>query len=118
MIIVKFANDRIVEEKLIQSIGRELMEAVEAANETKTLRMDFSGVQFMSSAMLGKLVLLNTKSKECGIELEFCGMSPSVRDVFRLLGGDGGPGPAAVPAQPRRPPDTDAANAIPERGDD
>jgi anti-sigma B factor antagonist len=46
--------------------------------------LNFQGVQFMSSAMIGKLVLLNKKSKAAGLTLKFCAISPNVLEVFKI----------------------------------
>ena len=84
VLIVNFTDAKILDEARIQQIGSELMEMVAAAETSKKLLVDFSGVQFMSSAMIGKLVLLNKKSKAGSIDLKFCSISPNVLEVFKI----------------------------------
>ena len=64
VLIVNFTDAKILDEARIQQIGTELMEMVVAASQNKKMLLNFHGVQFMSSAMIGKLVLLNKKAKD------------------------------------------------------
>ena len=57
---------------------------VNAAAQSKKLLLNFQGVQFMSSAMIGKLVLLNKKAKTSEIDLKFCTISANVHEVFKI----------------------------------
>ncbi len=50
----------------------------------KRLLVDFRGVQFMSSAMIGKLVLLNKAAKQQSLDLRFANISPNVLEVFKI----------------------------------
>ena len=54
-----------------------------AATESKNMLLSFRGVHFMSSAMIGKLVLLNKKAKHSKLNLKFCSISPHVLEVFK-----------------------------------
>ena len=83
VLVVSFTDAKILDEARIQQIGKELMDlAATAAN--KKMVLDFQGVQFMSSAMIGKLVLLNKKSKADQIQLRLCQISPNVLEVFKI----------------------------------
>jgi anti-sigma B factor antagonist len=84
VLIVNFTDAKILDEARIQQIGTELMEMVTAASTNKKMLVNFQGVQFMSSAMIGKLVLLNKKSKTAEIALMFCSISPNVLEVFKI----------------------------------
>ena len=84
VLIVNFTDAKILDEARIQQIGSELMEMVAAASSGKKMLVNFQGVQFMSSAMIGKLVLLNKKSKTAEIDLKFCSISPNVLEVFKI----------------------------------
>jgi hypothetical protein len=59
-----------------------MAQAAEAPS--KKLVLNFKGVQFMSSAMIGKLVLLNKKAKADEIHLKLCDISPNVLEVFKI----------------------------------
>lgn len=85
VLIVNFTDAKILDEAKIQQIGNELMEmAGNAAKSTKKMLLNFQGVQFMSSAMIGKLVLLNKKAKTDQVDLVFCSISPNVLEVFKI----------------------------------
>ena len=83
VLVVSFTDTKLLEETKIQQVGAELLEMVtRAANDR--LVLNFSGVTFMSSAMIGKLVLLNKKCKADGVALKFCNISSNVMDVFKI----------------------------------
>lgn len=84
VLVVNFTDAKILDEARIQQIGAELMEMVTAAAQNKKMLLNFQGVQFMSSAMIGKLVLLNKKAKTAEIELKFCDISANVLEVFKI----------------------------------
>ena len=84
VLIVNFTDAKILDEARIQQIGSELMEMVTAAAANKKMLLNFQGVQFMSSAMIGKLVLSNKKSKASEIDLKFCSISSNVLEVFKI----------------------------------
>jgi anti-sigma B factor antagonist len=45
--------------------------------------LDFSGVDLVSSAMLGKLILLQRRVDTSGTRLRLCELTDSVRAVFK-----------------------------------
>jgi anti-sigma B factor antagonist len=81
--VVRFRDKKIMEDPSIQEIGRELFDLVERDNRKKVL-LDFSGVSFMSSAALGKLVTLFKKSHSNGSDLKLCGIRAEVIDIFSV----------------------------------
>ena len=60
VLVVSFTDPTILDEDRIQRIGCELMEMVVAVGQSKKLLINFQGVKVMSSAMIGKLVLLKS----------------------------------------------------------
>jgi anti-sigma B factor antagonist len=125
IIVVNFTDTEIFDEARIQQVGKELMEigAEAGKSESKKMLLNFRGVQFMSSAMIGKLVLLNKKAKGAGVVLRFCSISPNVLEVFKItrldklfkIMDDDDLGTAGSLARLIRPPDTDGGRAMPER---
>ncbi len=85
VLIAHFRCGRLLDDVLIIQIGQDLMELVEQP-ETKLI-LDFQGVTFMSSAMMGKVVQLSKKCKANDCELRVCNISPGTMGVFekRLL---------------------------------
>jgi anti-sigma B factor antagonist len=85
VLIVYFNDSKILDEAKIQAIGAELIEAANNATDEKRLLLNFNGVGFMSSAMIGKLVLLSKKCKKETVDLKLCNISPNVAEVFKIM---------------------------------
>ena len=83
---VLFVNSEIFAADVIQGIGRELLCAADvAARIDMPLVVSFQGVQGISSAFIGKAVLLNKKAKSVGVKLRFADIPAPVEDVWRRL---------------------------------
>ncbi len=65
----------------IESLGRELYGLAEE-NRRKKILLDFSGVEFLSSSFLGKLITLSGKLKARDAALRLCNIQPQVLEVF------------------------------------
>lgn len=79
-----FQNTRILDEATVQTLGTELLEAAARAKSGKML-LNFQNVVLMSSAMIGKLVLLRNRCEEAGVKLAFCDITDNVKEVFTLM---------------------------------
>ena len=84
VLVVYFTESRILDEATIQTLGAELEQMANRAEEGKLL-LNFENVRFMSSAMLGKLVSLNKKCKTEEIDLKLCNISKDIMEVFKLM---------------------------------
>ena len=84
LLMVYFTEAKILDDAVIQAIGKELMEATTRAVGGKIL-LNFTGVGFMSSAMIGKIILLNKKCKNDKINLKLCGIADNVMEVFKIM---------------------------------
>ncbi len=83
---VFFQNAQIDLASEIQGIGSELLHVGRvAARIDMPLVINFQGVQRISSALVGKLVLLDKKARVEGVKLEFRDMSDGVRSVIRKV---------------------------------
>lgn len=82
ILLVQFTSQKILSDVLIAQIGRELLEFADQANGKMVL--DFQGVTFMSSAMIGKIVLLNKKCKASSTIVKLCNIAPSIMEVFEI----------------------------------
>ena len=82
ILLVQFTSQKILSDVLIAQIGRELLELADEANGKMVL--DFQGVTFMSSAMIGKIVLLNKKCKASNTIAKLCNIAPSIMEVFEI----------------------------------
>ena len=84
VLVVRFTSPRVLSEVAIAQIGEELMGLVDQA-EGKLL-LDFSGVSFMSSAMVGKFMSLSKKCQSTKTNAKLCSISPKIKEVFNLTG--------------------------------
>jgi len=57
---------------------------IDSAPQPPRLIISFEGVSFLSSAALGKLIMVNRRIKERGGELKLCTLAPTTLEVFRV----------------------------------
>jgi anti-sigma B factor antagonist len=81
--VVHFRDQKIIEDLGIQEMGQELFQLVEGENRKK-LVLNFSSVDFLSSAALGKLITLDKKTKARGGSLKLCNIRPEIYEVFAI----------------------------------
>lgn len=84
ILLVYFQDVRIIDESRINSLGQELNDLANNADNTKIV-VNFQNVSFMSSAMIGKLVSFGKKCKNGKIRLRFCNINENVLEVFNLM---------------------------------
>ncbi len=82
--VVYFSVPKILEDARIQQIGEELSEAAAEAVNGK-LVLNFDNVKFMSSAMIGQIILVSKKCKAAKVDLKLCNISGDVMEVFKLM---------------------------------
>jgi len=84
-IVVYFSDAKIVDEDQIQEAKQSLHEISQrAADLVKKLSIDFSGVQFISSAMLSELVLIRDFATKNLLDLRLANLSPELLEVFNI----------------------------------
>ncbi|MGA2033436.1 MAG: STAS domain-containing protein [Thermoguttaceae bacterium] len=81
--VVRFRDHKIVEDISIQELGSEMFQLIEGENRDK-LVLNFSSVDFLSSAALGKLITLDKKMKAHGGQLKLCNIRPEIYEVFAI----------------------------------
>ena len=81
--IVNFVDRKILDEANIQELGRELFHLVEE-EQRKKLLLNFSNVEFLSSAALGKLITLDKKVKKASGQLKLSNIRPEIYEVFAI----------------------------------
>lgn len=79
-----FQDVRIIDESRINGLGEELSDLVNDPDNQKVI-LNFQNVSFMSSAMIGKLVLFGKKCKAAKISLRMCNINDNVEEVFNLM---------------------------------
>jgi len=81
VLVVSFVDRKILDEQNIQIIGEQLFGLVD---QSQKILLNFSNVEYLSSAALGKLIALNKKVKAAGGRLILCGIDPNIYEVFEL----------------------------------
>lgn len=81
--VVRFRDQKIIEDINIQELGHEMFRLVEVENRKKLL-LNFSAVDFLSSAALGKLITLDKKMKAHGGVLKLSNIRPEIYEVFAI----------------------------------
>lgn len=76
---------RLLDETTIQQVYKEITSVVENT-EAPNVLIDFGEVDFLSSSALGMLIRIHKKCKESRTSLKLSGISPSVREVFKITG--------------------------------
>ena len=80
---VRFLDKRILDEPTIQAIAEQLFSLVEQEGRRKLL-LNFDGVEYMSSAALGKLINLHKKMHGLQGKLAMCNVVPQIHEVFAI----------------------------------
>ena len=81
--IVSFNDKKILDEASIQELGAELFGLVEQHNMGDIL-LNFTNVEFLSSAALGKLITLDRKVKASKGRMKMCNIRPEIFEVFQI----------------------------------
>ena len=79
--VVRFVDRRILDATNIEELGGELFALIEGENR-KNLLLNFSGVEFLSSAALNKLIVLDKKIKRTNGKLKLSNLRPEIYEVF------------------------------------
>ena len=81
--MVLFKDKKILDDAVLDEIRAELAQLLGKASGPDVL-LDFSNVEFMSSAMLGLLGQLHRKISTGHGRLRMCGIRPEIFQVFKL----------------------------------
>ena len=81
--VVRFRDRKIIDDMNIQELGKELFRLIERDNRQKLL-LNFSSVDFLSSAALGKLITLDKKVKAYGGVMKLSNIRPEIYEVFAI----------------------------------
>lgn len=81
--IVRLRDRRITEDRRIQRMAQELFHLVEGEDRRKLI-VDFSSVDFLASAALGKLITLDKKATARGGVLKLSNICPQLSQIFAV----------------------------------
>jgi anti-sigma B factor antagonist len=81
--MVRFLDRKIIDAANIQELGDELFALVEK-EQRKNLLLNFASVEFLSSAALNKLIILDKKVKAASGKMRLCNLRPEIYEVFAI----------------------------------
>lgn len=81
--VAKFIDKKILDETNIQLIGNQMFGLVDEDGRKKIV-LDFSTVEYLSSAALGKLITMDKKVKAARGKLRLCAIRPEILEVFQI----------------------------------
>jgi anti-sigma B factor antagonist len=81
--IVSFTDEKILEEKDINSLQESIMSVIEQAEQIHLI-IDFSHVKFLSSAVLGLLIRISKRIYEHDGRLRLCNIDPKIYEIFKI----------------------------------
>jgi len=81
--VVNFVDRKILDEQNIQIIGEQLFSLVDELGRRKLI-LNFSNVEYLSSAALGKFITLNKKVNAASGKLVLCNIDPQIYEVFEI----------------------------------
>ncbi len=81
--VVRFRDRKIIDDINIQELGQELFRLIEQDGRQKLL-LNFSAVDFLSSAALGKLITLDKKVKAHSGAMKLSNIRPEIYEVFAI----------------------------------
>ncbi len=81
--VVTFNDSKIIDEQEIQDLGQELYNLVEK-DDRKKIVLNFSAVEFLSSAALGKLISFEKKVRQNKAKLMLSNIRPEIYEVFAI----------------------------------
>lgn len=82
--IVTFIDEKILEEQDISALQDSIISVIESASGGMNLILDFSKVQFLSSAVLGLLIRVSKRVYQHDGQLRLCNISPKIYEIFKI----------------------------------
>lgn len=80
VLVARAKSETFIDDVSIIQVGREMLALADIADGKMLL--NFEGVTFMSSAMIGKVVVLSKKCRTDDIDLKMCNVPSSVISVL------------------------------------
>jgi len=84
VVVVSFTQSTLVDDQMIQQVGRQFDKLTLEAAADRKLLLDFQKVDFMASAMLGQIIRLNKQCRKDKTQLKLCNISPNIMEVFKI----------------------------------
>jgi anti-sigma B factor antagonist len=85
--VVNFVASRILDDQVIEQVGEQLNSLVEQSGHQRIL-LNFNKVEYLSSAALGKLVVLRKKVETAKGKLALSNIDETIFEAFKITGFD------------------------------
>ena len=82
-LVVTFRDRLLFDDRTVRELSEQLNAALPNDGNPIRLVLDFTGVDLISSSLLGKLILLQRRVDGSGGKLRLCELSPTVQSVFK-----------------------------------
>lgn len=82
--VVNFTTSRILDQSNVQQLGEEFDELLDKHQLMKIV-INFEKINYMSSAVMGKLVALHKKVKQMRGQLRLTDIAPSIYEIFEIM---------------------------------
>lgn len=83
VMILDFEETKILDQKTVDDIGGDLQK-IAKSTEMKKIVVDMNRIELMTSTMIGQFVTFNRECNERGIEVHFCNLTSSIKDLFKI----------------------------------
>ncbi len=81
--LVRFLDRKIVDPSAIEEVGDELFQLIDK-DKFKNIVLNFDSVEFLGSAMLNKLIMMDKKVKAGGGKLRLCALRAEIMEIFTI----------------------------------
>ncbi len=81
--VITFKDRMVFDEKTVREVSDQIGAALPSNGDPLRVVLDFSGVDIISSSLLGKMILLQRRIDASGGRLRLCELSTTVAGVFR-----------------------------------
>ena len=81
--VARLLEKKILDEANIDALGQEMFALVDKDGRKKII-LDFTLVEYLSSAALGKLITMHKKTGTAGGKLALCCIQKDILDVFKI----------------------------------
>jgi len=84
VLVATFLDPRLNDELISRDIGDELLRKITEEGHKRML-LDLENVEFMSSIMVGQLMMLENKARAAGVKLVMCSVAPLIQKIFNIV---------------------------------
>jgi len=84
VLAAEFLDPKLNDEQISHEIGAELLRKITDEGHKRML-LNLENVAFMSSIMVGQLMMLDNKCRAAGVKLVMCNVTPLIQKIFNIV---------------------------------